>query len=129
MDIDRFKNVNDTFGHLAGDEVLVEVTHRLRRTARRGEVLARFGGEEFLWLLPRTSGEDALQAAERAREAIASVPFPRVGTVTISAGVCELADAEGEHLIDCADQALYRAKEQGRNSSVRYRGEDCPAGR
>ena len=129
VDIDRFKNVNDTFGHLAGDEVLVEVTRRLRRTARRGEVLARFGGEEFLWLLPRTSGEDALQAAERAREAIASVPFPRVGTVTISAGVCELADAEGERLIDCADQALYRAKEQGRNSSVRYRGEDCPAGR
>jgi diguanylate cyclase (GGDEF)-like protein/PAS domain S-box-containing protein len=121
LDIDDFKKVNDSFGHQVGDEVLVEVTRRLGRTARRGELLGRLGGEEFLWLLPGSGGEDAWQAAERARLAIESVPFGRVGTLTVSAGVCELADADANRLINCADQALYRAKQRGRNNSVRYR--------
>ena len=121
LDIDHFKKVNDAFGHQVGDEVLVEVTRRLGRTARRGELLGRLGGEEFLWLLPGSGGEDAWQAAERARLAIESVPFEGVGTLTVSAGVCELADADANRLINCADQALYRAKQRGRNNSVRYR--------
>ncbi|CAI3804500.1 sensor domain-containing diguanylate cyclase [Pseudarthrobacter sp. MM222] len=121
LDIDHFKRVNDSFGHQVGDEVLVEVTRRLGRTARRGELLGRLGGEEFLWLLPGSGGEDAWRAAERARLAIESVPFDGVGTLTVSAGVCELADADANRLINCADQALYRAKQLGRNNSVRYR--------
>jgi diguanylate cyclase (GGDEF)-like protein len=111
LDIDHFKNVNDSFGHPTGDEA---------RTVRRGELLGRLGGEEFLWLLPGSGGEDALHAAERARLAIASVPFLGVGTLTVSAGVCELADSDAAHLISCADQALYRAKQRGRNNTVRY---------
>lgn len=121
LDIDRFKHVNDSFGHPAGDEVLIEVAARLRETSRKGEVLARLGGEEFVWMLPGTDGEDAVQAAERARRSIAAAPFAGVGAVTISAGVCELADAGKAHLMDRADQALYRAKRYGRNSTVRYR--------
>jgi diguanylate cyclase (GGDEF)-like protein len=121
LDIDRFKNVNDSFGHPAGDEVLIEVAARLRETSRKGEVLARLGGEEFVWMLPGTDGEDAVQAAERARRSIAAAPFAVVGAVTVSAGVCELADAGKAHLMDRADQALYRAKRYGRNSTVRYR--------
>jgi diguanylate cyclase (GGDEF)-like protein/PAS domain S-box-containing protein len=121
LDLDRFKDVNDTFGHPAGDAVLIEVARRLRRTARQDETLARLGGEEFAWLLPGTKGEDALQAAERARRAIASAPFPGIGALTVSVGVCELADVGKAQLMDSVDRALYRAKQQGRNGSVRYR--------
>ncbi|WP_146068892.1 diguanylate cyclase [Arthrobacter sp. ZGTC131] len=121
LDIDSFKKVNDSFGHPAGDEVLIEVASRLRDTSRKGEVLARLGGEEFVWMLPGTGGEDAVQAAERARRSISTAPFPGIGALTISAGVCELADAGKAHLMDRADQALYRAKQYGRNSTVRYR--------
>lgn len=72
-------------------------------------------------MLPGTGGEDAVQAAERARQSIAMAPFPGVGALTISAGVCELADVGKAHLMDCADQALYQLKQYGRNSTVRYR--------
>lgn len=120
LDIDHFKAVNDTYGHLVGDAVLAEVAGRLRRVAREGEFMARFGGEEFVWLLPGTNGDGALQAAERARLAIASAPFPGVGVLTISAGVCGLSDAAPEALMACADRALYAAKDGGRNRSVRF---------
>ncbi len=84
------------------------------------EVVARFGGEEFVWLLPETDGAEALRAAERAREAIASEPFGEVGFLTISAGVCEQGDAAAGSLLDCADRALYEAKNGGRNRTSRY---------
>lgn len=120
LDIDHFKMVNDSFGHLAGDKVLAEVAARLRDVARQGEILARFGGEEFVWLLPGSSSEEALQAAERARLAVASRPFDGVGTITLSAGVCELQDAGTHALLACADNALYASKHAGRNRSSRY---------
>ena len=82
--------------------------------------MARFGGEEFVWLLPETDGAEALRAAERAREAIASKPFGEVGFLTISAGVCEQRDAVAGSLLDCADRALYEAKNAGRNRTSRY---------
>lgn len=120
LDIDRFKNVNDSFGHPAGDEVLIEVAARLRETSRKGEVLARLGGEEFVWMLPGPTARTP-SGGRQARQSIAAAPFAVVGAVTISAGVCELADAGKAHLMDRADQALYRAKRYGRNSTVRYR--------
>lgn len=120
LDIDHFKRVNDTHGHLMGDVVLAEVASRLRTVARAKEMVARFGGEEFVWLLPETDGAEALRAAERAREAIASEPFGEVGFLTISAGVCEQGDATAGSLLDCADRALYEAKNGGRNRTSRY---------
>jgi len=120
LDIDHFKKVNDTFGHLMGDVVLADVAARLRGVARHDEIVARFGGEEFVWLLPGTDGAEALLAAERARVAIESEPFGEVGSITVSAGVCELADAGTHSLLACADRALYAAKHAGRNRSERY---------
>jgi len=120
LDIDHFKKVNDTFGHLMGDEVLADVAARFRGVARQDEIVARFGGEEFVWLLPGTDGAEALLAAERARKAIEAEPFGEAGFITVSAGVCELRDAGSHSLLACADRALYAAKHAGRNRSERY---------
>jgi diguanylate cyclase (GGDEF)-like protein/PAS domain S-box-containing protein len=119
LDVDHFKQINDLHGHPAGDAVLKEVAQRLDQTIRTGEVLARLGGEEFAWLLPGTDAEGALNAADRAREAISGAPFSQIGRLTISAGVGLLADAAGhEHLYELADRALYEAKQRGRDATV-----------
>lgn len=124
LDVDNFKAVSDTFGHQAGDVVLCEVARRLRQAARGGELVARIGGEEFAWLLPETDAESALAAADRARELIAATPFPAVGTVTVSGGVCVLAAAgDADSLVRFADGALYWAKGHGRNVVCPYRPE------
>lgn len=90
---------------LTRESELAEVAARLSEVARQGEVVARFGGAEFVWLLPGSSSEEALQAAERARLAVASKPFDGVGTITLSAGVCELEEAGTHALLACADHA------------------------
>src|SRR4030095_15089727 len=90
MDLDHFKRVNDTFGHPAGDEVLKETGRTLERIARRGDVVARFGGEEFLVLITDAPVEGAQQIGERFRKGIAGMRFesaPEVGSVTASVGV------------------------------------------
>jgi diguanylate cyclase len=116
LDLDLFKQVNDGFGHPAGDAVLIEVARRLERTVRAGEVLARVGGEEFAWLLPACDVEEALAAADRARAAIASEPFGRAGWLTMSAGVGLVSTpSDGDTLYRMADRALYEAKQSGRN--------------
>ena len=116
LDLDLFKQVNDHFGHPAGDAVLVEVARRLENTVRTGEVLARVGGEEFAWLLPACDAEEALAAANRARAAIASEPFGRAGKLTMSAGVGLVSTpSDGDALYRMADRALYDAKQSGRN--------------
>jgi diguanylate cyclase (GGDEF)-like protein/PAS domain S-box-containing protein/putative nucleotidyltransferase with HDIG domain len=121
LDLDHFKEVNDAHGHPVGDLVLREAAQRLGALVRDGECLARIGGEEFAWILPDAEGIGAYAAAERARHAIAHTPFPHVGPLTLSAGVCEISDAEtGEELYDRADQALYWAKQHGRNRTFRY---------
>ena len=115
LDLDHFKAVNDRHGHTIGDSVLCELAQRLNTIAREDEMIARVGGEEFAWILnaPRPI---AFAAAERARRAITETPFPRVGTVTISIGVCDLSSAkDADELYNCADRALYRAKGEGRN--------------
>jgi len=122
MDIDRFKRINDAYGHGAGDRVIVHIAEQMRRWSREGDVLCRNGGEEFLLLLPTTDAEVALQIAERLRAHISTVPMPEVGTVTVSVGVAHYPtfDADPEQALRMADKALYMAKEQGRDRTVVY---------
>ncbi|MFN8108681.1 MAG: diguanylate cyclase [Thermoleophilia bacterium] len=119
LDLDRFKQINDTHGHDVGDRVLQEVAARLRSEVRGEETLARMGGEEFAWILPECTAADALQAAERARRAIADTQFAATGRVTASFGVCGIEGTSGAaELFRAADAALYRAKAEGRNRTV-----------
>ena len=121
VDLDRFKQVNDVHGHPVGDRVLVEIAGRLRATARKGEIVARVGGEEFAWILPETDAEGALGTAARLRRAIKEEPFPGVGPLTVSAGICDLTEApDAVELFRLADAALYRAKAEGRDRALRY---------
>lgn len=115
FDIDHFKRINDTYGHQAGDEVLKRVTSDARRELRGADTLGRFGGEEFVILLPDATSSIAITVAERVRVAIEAGGInPRV---TISIGVAELAAGEDfESLLNRADQALYMAKREGRNA-------------
>jgi len=125
LDIDHFKDVNDTYGHLAGDDVLREVAARLRIGRRASDVLVRFGGEEFLAMLPETDLRGALAVAEKLRIRIAGTPIsilPEVGrafdvTVSVSVGVASWSErlGDGAGLVAAADEALYQAKQSGRN--------------
>jgi diguanylate cyclase (GGDEF)-like protein/PAS domain S-box-containing protein len=120
LDMDRFKNVNDTHGHLVGDRVLAETANRLRRIVRASEHVGRVGGEEFGWILPDTGVDGALHAVERARTSIKRRAFRVAGTLTVSAGVCELtAEDDATLLYERADDALYRAKTGGRDRICR----------
>jgi diguanylate cyclase (GGDEF)-like protein len=118
MDIDHFKRVNDTFGHLYGDEILVLFANLMRATFRSGDQLYRFGGEEFVLIYgvdpPEHGGEGTL---ERFRTAVERFDFPGVGKVTVSVGYTRIVDAQtpAATLIDRADQAVYYAKAHGRN--------------
>ncbi len=125
FDLDHFKRVNDTYGHLAGDEVLCAVSRRIQSLLRNVDVLGRYGGEEFGVILPSTSLEGALIVAEKLRQAVAQEPvmFKEISIpVTTSIGVVDFKpDAPNyEHLIHCADLALYYGKENGRNRVTRY---------
>lgn len=121
LDIDRFKSINDTYGHAAGDAVLVEIADRLRSNLRAADLIARLGGEEFLVALPDTTGKAAQATAERLRRVIAARPvsLPRDKTeisVTLSIGLALGPTEAGiEDLIDRADRALLAAKSAGRN--------------
>ncbi len=125
-DIDYFKKVNDTYGHLVGDEVLREVTRRLAAGVRPYDVVARYGGEEFLMIFPGCNASTVLVSAERVREAVARRPIDtkrgRI-SVTISLGICSAEQGdkeplESETFLRIADEALYAAKAQGRNCLV-----------
>jgi diguanylate cyclase (GGDEF)-like protein len=124
LDIDNFKAVNDTHGHLAGDEVLRSLVDRLRTDIRRDELFARYGGEEFATVLPETAPEGAACLAERMRALIAAEPFHHNDqplAVTISLGVAFTDGSEAlsaEEFIGRADASLYRAKHEGRNRVV-----------
>jgi len=116
VDIDHFKRVNDGFGHLIGDEVLVLVARIMRQTFRHHDRLYRFGGEEFVILLRGGSEEDAWGAFERFRLNVAQYPFPQVQNVTVSVGFTEVRHQDTPNVAFArADQAVYRAKHQGRN--------------
>ncbi|MEI7543205.1 MAG: diguanylate cyclase [Mycobacteriaceae bacterium] len=116
LDIDHFKAINDTFGHQAGDHVLIEIASRVRRSLRGNDVVSRWGGEEFVVLLRDCALPDALAVAEEIRAAIAEVPFGTLGTCTVSIGAAEFrANEDLKSWLGRADQALYRAKQDGRN--------------
>jgi two-component system, cell cycle response regulator len=116
-DLDHFKRVNDTYGHQAGDKLLATFGGLLRRYTRATDVVARFGGEEFVVLMPNTNLEDALVTAERIREALASSRIePLPAPITVSIGVAELEGGEqGDALLRRVDTALFEAKQSGRN--------------
>ena len=117
LDIDHFKDVNDTFGHQAGDYVLREVSALLRRTVRAYDILVRWGGEEFLVVLPGVAHEQALKLAERIRVAIENMPLAGIGGVTVSVGVAALGnDFSFDAMFAIADRRLYSAKSSGRNT-------------
>lgn len=122
IDIDFFKSINDTYGHATGDEVLKHVAQTCRDTLRAGDTLARFGGEEFVVLLPNTGVEGAGAVSEKVRQAIEkSVRIPRPVTASLGTSTWQKEkDPTGEQMLRHADEALYVAKRTGRNRVVQY---------
>jgi two-component system cell cycle response regulator len=120
MDLDKFKSINDRFGHDAGDAVLKEFSRRLQENIRGVDLVARFGGEEFFVAMPDIDRAAAAAAAERIRRAVEGAPFAVPGaaidvTVSIGVAIAGPADGNAEALIKRADCALYEAKDTGRN--------------
>ena len=122
LDLDYFKKVNDTYGHLVGDELLRQTSDRLRKTLREEDILARFGGEEFCIVLTETSEEEARICAQRCLKTISATPFSTAAgeiesTISIGIGVAKVTMTCDE-LIKKADDNLYKAKQQGRNRFI-----------
>ena len=123
FDIDHFKNLNDRFGHLAGDEVLRVISQACASSLRASDVICRYGGEEFAVIAPETYGEDAMVLAKKLRTLVALLCFEKAAVqVTISLGVVEIGSApiSSDATIAAADEALYAAKRQGRNRECLY---------
>ncbi len=119
IDIDHFKRINDNFGHTVGDEVLKEFAAILSKRVRSSDVFARWGGEEFILLLPSTTVGQAMCVAESMRASVDNNVFDEVGSVTCSIGVSQIQDGDDfNRLISRSDEALYRAKEEGRNRVI-----------
>ena len=121
IDIDHFKRINDEFGHLYGDEVLILLSRIMQRIFRQRDKLFRFGGEEFIVVLDRTNEESAKTVFDRFRIAMEQYDFPQIGKVTISIGFVRLDKPDvPSNIIGRADQALYYAKHHGRNRVCFY---------
>lgn len=122
IDIDFFKKVNDTHGHICGDYILKEVAYLILENFRKTDIIFRYGGEEFVALLTETTLEKAKIPLERLRKSVEEYPFNFKGTdikITISGGATEIGDIENaSEFLDNADKALYMAKENGRNQIV-----------
>lgn len=130
IDVDRFKRVNDTHGHLAGDDVLRDIATTITSHVRAPDIVGRFGGEEFVVLLPNTTADNATAVAERIRTAAAQLQVPIVAderpgvvdelTVSIGLAACPDAGTDLDTLLGAADAAVYAAKRSGRNKLVHY---------
>lgn len=121
LDIDHFKRINDTYGHVYGDEVILMLAQQMRTNFRQGDVLFRFGGEEFVMLLAAHDERTAYTALDRFRQYIASHAFPQVGHVTVSIGYARITENDyPEIVLDRADKALYFAKQNGRDAVHGY---------
>ncbi|WP_237561405.1 GGDEF domain-containing protein [Frateuria defendens] len=122
LDIDHFKRINDTYGHLYGDEVILLIAQKMRACFRQDDVLFRFGGEEFVVLLLAADEAAAHAALERFRTRVASYVFPQIGCVTVSIGYVGVEPQDyPATVLDRADKALYYAKNSGRNRVCHYR--------
>ncbi|MBK8783841.1 MAG: diguanylate cyclase [Anaerolineales bacterium] len=132
FDIDGFKQVNDTFGHSIGDNVLMQVARSTAEQVRDVDVLARYGGDEFIILLPQTNAKQAFLIAERIRESVAATHLETENSglaVTLSIGIADIRynpkDEMIEDVIRRADQALYQAKRNGRNHAIVFKEESA----
>ena len=121
FDFDDFKNINDTYGHLTGDKVIVASISLIKSVIRKTDVFARWGGDEFVILLPHTSKDHAIELIERIRLIIANHNYDKVGKVTCSFGIVSLdnPDQDLEAIFHCADELLYSAKKSGKNA-IKY---------
>jgi diguanylate cyclase (GGDEF)-like protein len=128
MDLDAFKNVNDTYGHLAGDEVLKNVSACIKETVRSYDLVARYGGEEFVVMISDSDDETALRLAERIRVHVGESSCEYEGLtlkITFSIGVASCAEAESfEELLRHSDEAMYTAKNKGKNRVESYNDPD-----
>jgi diguanylate cyclase (GGDEF)-like protein len=119
--------VNDTFGHNAGDKVLYEVARIIEKNIRKGDIAARFGGEEYIILLIECKEEDAYVSAERIRRKVEQTSIEYLDkwiNITISCGLCSISDIndfDADEIIRRADRALYASKQNGRNTTTIYR--------
>ncbi len=122
VDLDRFKNINDTYGHDAGDRALESISQFLKKNIRDVDAIARYGGEEFVMLVPDADKEAAFGLAERLREELAGIKLDNLPPITVSLGIATFPTdgTEVEELIRKADAAMYEAKRAGRNNSVKY---------
>ena len=125
FDLDHFKKVNDTYGHDSGDQILSKIAAISKKSIREIDILGRYGGEEFLIILPEANAQEAFEIAERIRKEIAAFVFTINGTtlrITLSLGVAEINDEiqEIKELIKIADQAMYQSKQNGRNQTTQY---------
>lgn len=121
IDIDLFKQVNDKFGHIYGDEVLLTLSQLMNHSFRQNDLLFRFGGEEFVIILEPISDNDVVKLLESFRAKVSQHKFPMVGKITVSIGFAKVADSvHPKSIFDNADKALYYAKEAGRNKVCNY---------
>jgi diguanylate cyclase (GGDEF)-like protein len=118
LDVDNFKTINDTTGHSAGDRTLQLLAKSMRRNARANDTIARYGGDEFVMLLPETKLSDAAEMLERIRSQVEKLSLPNIQSITISCGLTEWTGSvtdTPENILKRADAALYEAKRKGRN--------------
>src|SRR5271157_2598264 len=126
LDIDRFKNFNDTFGHGPGDSILRELGRMLREHLRQGDILCRYGGDEFVFVMPDSSMADTLMRVEQIRGFVRQLQVQYgeqlLGAITFSAGIAQAPEgkATASELLRAADEALYSAKQAGRDQTVIY---------
>ena len=120
IDLDDFKRVNDLCGHVAGDKVIVEIVDTVKKVIRQNDIIARWGGEEFIVILPRTTQERAMEIAGRIKEHITMIEHDdKINRVTASFGVTSYLPGDDMNMIiNRADQLLYMAKKQGKNRVV-----------
>ncbi len=116
LDIDKFKIINDTYGHLVGDEVLIYLTKVLNENKRKSDMVFRYGGDEFFMLLPNTTLKGAIEVGQRLLDAVENSEIPKVKNITVSIGVSSYHDLESvDHFVSRVDEIMYRAKSDSQN--------------